>query len=181
MSEKKKTIIAVLFLCALVVLIFILSRREYTLEGNVLSIKTPQAVATFEKSDPLKRQVYLVVGQGLPENVYFHTQIPVIPMGTVEELNKKYGDFRKCGSDGSAIAQDQVVQLQLISTDSGVVKVLKTLFTKSKERKDFLVTIDGSSLKERSLEIRSNNARSILAQPHKDVLVERIDITEVVK
>ena len=105
--------------------------------------------ATFEKSMDREEQVYMLVGPiSRPwADRGYSTDIPVIPIGTVDQLNKEFGDFRKCGSPGSQSAMGSMVELRLVGALKSDLNRIDEAFSKAMQTgEDIFVRIAGHQL-----------------------------------
>lgn len=162
--------------------IFIASRREYRIEGNQVYVKTPQAATTLQKTGEFSQQVYLLAGEGLNANDYYQAELPAIPMGTVEELTKKYGDFRKCASAGTKEGKQSILNLRLIGENDNAKQKIVEAYKKSRSGKsEFLLRIEGANLDIVKHEIKSNRARNLMQGNPANFLVRELELVEISK
>ncbi len=179
MAPKNKILIFIVFLLCAGVYVFVLSRTEYRIDGDMVYVKASQATTTLRRSNEFTQRVYLLVGEGLPENDYYHASLPVISMGTVEALTLQYGDFRKCVNAGSSAGKESTVHIRLIGIDDNVAKKIAAVYTRSRDRKDALIKVDGADLQMLEHIMRSNTARSLDSLVHEDILVRDIEVVNI--
>ncbi|MDD2766899.1 MAG: hypothetical protein PHH40_04040 [Candidatus Moranbacteria bacterium] len=171
----------ILFMIGALVFVFFASQRKYTFENDTVFVKTPQALTTLKQSGTSRQSVYLLVGEGLPENDYYHAELPALSMGTVDELNKKYGDFRRCSNESAEKAKESIISLQLIGKNADVVKKISTIYKESKKKNDTLIRVSGTELRVIEHTARSNRGKIPSFHPSITLLVDDIETVEKVQ
>ena len=68
---------------------------------------------------------FVVVGGMRQGNVHFDTLLSVIPLEKAQQLAKRYGNFRRCGSAGAREAQDNILPMTLYAANGSVKRTLK--------------------------------------------------------
>lgn len=179
MTQKKRIVWGVcIFLFCAGLFVFFSSRREYVIHDSVVRVNTPQAKTVLEKYGKLEQDVYIVVGEGINENDYYQTELPVLRMGTVEKLTQRYGDFRRCNQPGSTIGKESVISLRLIGEDSNITRKIAEIYERSRKKSDFIVRVEGTELRVLEHITKSNRANIPSSHPYVNVLVRDIEMSE---
>ncbi len=179
-NTKGKIFIFVGFLLLAAAFVFIASRRTYEIKGDMVFVKTPQAITTLQKTGDFTQEAYLLVGEGLNSNDYYVAEIPVIPKGEVDALNREFGDFRKCANAGASAGKENVIGLRMIGINDEIDgKILEVFERSQKMDGEYLIRVDGAPLQIIDHQIRSNRARNLVNNPHEDLLVRDVEMIKV--
>ena len=163
-----------------VLMFFLSSGRRVNQEGqNVVVENNFGGRARFEKTGEPRSQVFLMVGNlerpfGMSG---YSMKIPVLPVGTVDELNKKFGDFRKCDSPARMGLANQIVELRLVGAEPGRIAEIEKAFEKSiGNSEDVFLQLSAVDLKlvENSMQGRGGDLSPASIQ--ENVLVEAINV-----
>lgn len=149
-------------------------------DGNFVYIDQGFTRSTLQISPQSEEMVYLLVGEGLSGKRHYQALLPVIPMGQVAELNKLYGDFRKCQSPGASEAKNSVRYLRVSVGNSGLHRQLKDLLALSKQHtSDNLIVLQQHSFHIVEQKSMSRISRSLEELPSIDVFASKIDLAKL--
>lgn len=149
--KKKKPKVVVGAIVALAIFMFALSPiRSITDLGSTVIIENKfGGHAKLEKVGNAEPHVYMMVGpiEGPWGMSGYSMKIPVLPVGTVTELNKTYGDFRQCSSPDKADMVSRIVELRLVGADKSTIKELEKAFEHSiGNNEDVFIHVNGQPL-----------------------------------
>lgn len=149
-------------------------------DGNFVYIDQGFTRSTLQISPQSEQMVYLLAGEGLSGKGHYQALLPVIPMGQVAELNRRYGDFRKCESPGASEAKNSVRYLRVSVGNSELNRQLKDLLALSKQHtSDNLIVLQQHSFAVVEQKSMSRRNRALEELPSMDVFASKIDLAKL--
>jgi hypothetical protein len=179
---KKDYLIVIVFFAAAFLYIYLVGGMKIKITGDSIYVKTTQARTILEKSGEYQQRSYLVVGTGLNHYDYFVVEMPVIPLGKVDQLTAKYGDFRNCNSAGANEGKNCTVEIRLIGINQEVNRAISKIYSKSRRLDgDFKIKLSAAPLKIIKHDAIANRVNYIGAPAHEDFLVKDISLLDAQK
>ena len=116
-------------------------------DGTRFHIKSGNVEAQMRRAGPDGTLRLLLVGASDDSFLHiFKGTLCGLPAEVVDELKKKYGDFRRCGSPGASAAQSRVFDLNLIPSDKQSLATLSSIRKAVYQGKEVWVELTGIPL-----------------------------------
>lgn len=149
-KTKNKLLVVAAVACLTGYFYLLAGSRTISVVGNQVRVENKfGGYATFERSSPMLGQVYMVIGPLMKPWGFsgYSTKVPAIPMGNVEELNRQFGDFRKCSAGAGQAALAAMVELRLIGANQDTLNQIDEAFINStKTSQNVFIKFDGELL-----------------------------------
>lgn len=179
--EKKHLVIVAIFALALAGLAARAFHFKVTQSGELIFLEQGFSRSTLKVDQKSERSVYLIVGEALGGREHYQAVLPVVPMGTVQELNELHGDFRKCKAPGADSARSKVIYLKIsIGNDANHQKLQNLVALSKKPDPDTLVVFEAhkfSVIEKRSFSRRN---RALESLPGPEIFVSSIEIEKLI-
>jgi hypothetical protein len=123
---RKLEVLGVIIIAAIVMLAGCGKGSGPAVNGDEVVVATDQLDVHFSRGEPFS-ETYMIFG-GMHtnhKNAINEITISALSMEDAVPIYAKYPDFDKCASPGAARAKKAIYQMNIVSSDSGVLKVLK--------------------------------------------------------
>jgi hypothetical protein len=145
--------------------------------GNELSITVGKYCITATIIGHQIQNSFLVAGGSTGEKFYSES-LAVIPLDTANQLARKYGDFRKCKSQGAYDAMRSVKSILLYAANHDVERTLNKINTLAVAGKNTIIQMTYEQLNIINHSIKGQETPIVISSNIPSFLVKDVQIIE---